>query len=124
MSGFACWEISPSSTRAPATSRPKANRPLAAIPTAGPGRTAAGSRCRRMWRGEASRRPGVRRDDNSGIKHDDAAHGLAGLHRGKAFVDLGELELGRDPVLQMQLPSHVELDQAGHVDAEMVRTHR
>jgi hypothetical protein len=39
---------SPSSTPLPATPRPTASRPPAAIPTAGPARTAAGSRYRRM----------------------------------------------------------------------------
>src|SRR5439155_14687616 len=34
------------------------------------------------------------------------------------------LQLGRDPVFQMQTPPHVELDKAEHVDAEMVRAHR
>src|ERR1700684_502490 len=58
------------------------------------------------------------------VEHDHAAHGLAGLHRGKAFVDLAQFQLGRDPVLQMQPAAHVELDQTGHVDAEMVRAHR
>ena len=36
---------------------------------------------------------------------------------GKTFVDLGQLQLRRDPVLQMQLAAHVELDQPRHVTA-------
>ena len=61
-----------------------------------------------------------RNDEESRIKHDHAAQRLAGLHVGKALVDFGELQLGRDPVFQMQLAAHVEFDEAGHVDAEMV----
>src|SRR6202035_2528560 len=58
------------------------------------------------------------------IEHDHATHGLAGLHRGKAFVDLAELQFRRYPVLQMQPAAHVEFNQARHVDPEMVRAHR
>src|SRR6202022_4080540 len=58
------------------------------------------------------------------IEHDDAAHRLAGLHRGKTLVDLRQLQLRRDPVLEMQLAAHVEFDEPRHVDAEMVRAHR
>jgi hypothetical protein len=90
-----------------------------ATPIAGQGRTAAGLRCRRMFRGNVlitksvipggaparirnlvphniensgfvslRSRPG---NDELGIEHDHAAHGLAGLHRGEAFVDLRKL---------------------------------
>src|SRR5262245_32199083 len=60
----------------------------------------------------------------SRIEHDHAAQRLAGLHVGKALVDLRQLQLGRDPVLKMQLAAHVEFDETRHVDAEMVRAHR
>ena len=43
----------PSSTPVPATPRRTVNRPRAATPTSGCGKTAAGSRCRRIYRGEA-----------------------------------------------------------------------
>src|SRR2546422_5799172 len=58
------------------------------------------------------------------IKHDHTAQRLSGLHIGKTLVDLGELQLGRNPVLEMQLAAHVEFDEAGHVDAKMVGAHR
>src|ERR1700677_637668 len=61
--------------------------------------------------------------NRSRIKHDHAAHRLAGLHRGKTLVDLGQFQLRRNPVLQVQLAAHVQLDKARHVDAEMIRTH-
>src|SRR6266699_4283735 len=74
----------------------------------------------RLARRRASRFcPRVTTEQPSSIKHDDAAHRLAGLHRRKAFVDFGQFQLRRDPVLQMQLAAHVKFDQAGHVDAEM-----
>src|SRR6266403_5252793 len=82
-------------------------------PTAGRGKTAAGSRSRRMYRGEDNLSlPGLTRqsillqegffrrlmdarvkpahDDCvcSRIKHDDAAYRLAGFHGGKALVVL------------------------------------
>src|SRR5882757_6744051 len=60
----------------------------------------------------------------SRIEHDDAAYGLAGLHRGKTLVDLRQFKLRRNPVLQMQLAAHVEFDQPRHVDTKMVRAHR
>src|SRR5258706_15579308 len=60
----------------------------------------------------------------SRIKHDDAAYRLAGFHGGKALVDLGQFQLRRNPVLEMQLAAHVEFDQPRHVDAEMVGAHR
>jgi len=37
----------------------------------------------------------------SRIEHDHAAYGFAGFHRGEAFVDFGEFQLRRNPVLQM-----------------------
>src|SRR5215475_57132 len=68
--------------------------------------------------------PGMTMENASGIKHDDAAQGLARLHVGKALVDLGQLQLGRDPVFQVQPSAQVELDQPRHVDAEMIGAHR
>ena len=52
---------------------------------------------------DARVKPAHDEQNSSRIKHDDAAHGLAGLHRGKALVDLGQFQLRRDPVLEMQL---------------------
>src|SRR6266404_5872320 len=44
------------------------------------------------------------RDDvNLSIKNNDAAYRLAGFHRGKALVDLGQFQFRRDPVLEVQL---------------------
>src|SRR4029077_20219664 len=37
------------------------------------------------------------------VELNDAPHGLAGLHVGKAFVDLLKFDLGGDPVVEMQL---------------------
>src|SRR6478672_11418743 len=127
---------------APATRCRTGRSVQAATPIAGPGRTAAGLRCRRMFRGEKNlstcvvpanagthtprllngvtpvdvclryaqrwlwvpARASLGWDDaNLSIKHDDAAHRLAGIHRGKAFVDLGQFQLRRNPVLEMQL---------------------
>src|SRR2546422_9332885 len=132
-----------------ATRHRTASRLRGVTPTAGRGKTAAGSRYRRMYRGNCdSSLPGLTRQsirseknvlpkidgcagqpahdeqNSSRIKHDDAAHGLAGLHGGKALVDLGQFQLRRDPVLEMQLAAHVELDEPRHVDAEMVGAHR
>src|SRR3954454_14773237 len=106
-----------------------------------PGRSAARSscvavRCRAgavtnsgVWYGpgSAQRHEECRTASGTGpsrIEHDNAAHGLAGLHRRKTLVDLRQFKLGRNPVLQMQLAAHVELDQPRHVDAKMVRAHR
>src|SRR5579862_5076715 len=60
----------------------------------------------------------------SSVELNDAAYHLAGLHVGKAFVDLLELDLGGDPVVEMQLAAEVKLDQPRHVLAEVVRAHR
>src|SRR5947209_3655617 len=131
--------------RRPATPRLIVRRRTGATAIAGKSRTESGWRYRRTCRGEdvgftSSSWPGSSRPSTtyfqpartwmpgtspgmtspSAIKHDHAAQRLAGLHVGKAFVDLGELQLGRNPVFQMQLAAQVEFDQAGHVDAEMI----
>src|SRR5262245_46080923 len=60
----------------------------------------------------------------SGVKVDDAAHHLAGLHVGEALVDLSQLNAVRDPVVEMQLALQVEVDQPRHVDAKAIGAHR
>src|ERR1044072_2980242 len=80
--------------------------------------------CDGSMKGSHHRPQSMRSRTSSSIKHDDAAQRLAGLNVGKPLVDLGEFQLGRDPVLQVQLAAHVEFDETGHVDAEMVGAHR
>src|SRR4051812_9559350 len=140
-SRFASSATLPSSMPARAIPCPTASPPPGAIPIAGPSRMGAGSRYRRMCRGnttvvpakagthtlvgsvtEAIDRlrkqhanpaaavvmgPRLRGDDKpSRVEHDDAAHRLAGFHRGKTFVDFRQFQLGGNPVLQMQLAAH------------------
>src|SRR6266702_5691398 len=69
-------------------------------------------------------KPAHDEQNSSRIKHNHAAHGLARLHRSKALVDLGQFQLRRNPVLEMQLAAHVELDEPRHVDAKMIGAHR
>src|SRR5256885_13482717 len=75
--------------------------------------------CDGSMKGSHHRPQRMRSRTSSRVEHDDATQRLAGLHVRKTLVDLGEFQLGRDPVLQVQLAAHVEFDEAGHVDAEM-----
>ena len=61
--------------------------------------------------------------DTGDVEIDDRTNRLAFLHRLEAFVDVFELDAIRNPVVQMQAPLHIELDEARHIDAEPVGAH-
>src|SRR5437016_6109793 len=58
------------------------------------------------------------------VELNHAPHRFAGLHGGKTVIDLFQLQLGGNPIVEMQLALEIELDEARHVLAEMIRAHR
>ena len=57
------------------------------------------------------------------IENDDLARRFALAHAVKSFVDLGQLDSGRNHFVQVQTTIQVKIDVLGHIETEAIGTH-